>query len=342
MLRFIAADPLFRNPFLKHVLHYTGAIPKQKFKNDTSTIRNILKAKKHNRVIGIFPEGNRNWDGETEPLIYATAKLVKLLDIPVVIATIRGGHLSHPRWGDGHRKGTISISFEKMWDIGAFRDESPETVHKKLTEALHHNEMAWQSEQKIPFKGKAPAHYLERLLFICPHCHIPGQLHSHDDLFECRHCGYMVRYTDYGAFEPAGGEIYYSTPYHWNKWQLGFLKTSMMEPEWRTILSRAMQDHVKFYVSNGKVPFELVSTGNLAWDSKKVIFEAENGGHYAFLFDEMEGLNIQFHHKLDFYHGDKLFRIVFYQPRTSAYKWLKVIKTKQALDAEHSGKEVIS
>src|SRR5690606_25497073 len=94
----------------------TGAIPKMKFTNDTRTIRSILQAKKSNRVIGLFPEGNRNWDGVTEPLTYATAKLIKSLNIPVVIATIAGGYLSHPRWGESHRKGQISISFIKKWD----------------------------------------------------------------------------------------------------------------------------------------------------------------------------------------------------------------------------------
>ncbi|ALX49580.1 1-acyl-sn-glycerol-3-phosphate acyltransferase [Lentibacillus amyloliquefaciens] len=332
-ISFIAADPLFRNPFLKRILNYVGAIPKQKFKNDTRTIRLILKAKKHNRVIGIFPEGNRNWDGKTDPLIYSTSKLVKLLDIPVVIATIRGGHLSHPRWGDGHRKGTIAISFEKVWDAGAFHQNSPEEVHERLTEALYHDEMAWQSEHMVPYKRKSPAHYLERLLFICPHCHVPGSLHSYDDLFECQHCGYTVHYTDFGTFEPIGEEIYYSTPRDWNKWQLDFLKSAMTDPEWQALGRKVMQDHVKLYVSNDEAPFKLVSAGNLWWVSKQVKFQSDMGNDYEFPINEMVGLNIQFHHKLDFYHNHKLFRIVFYLPRTSAYKWLKVIQTRQALDA---------
>ena len=111
---FVAAAPLFRNPLLKRVLDYTGAISKTKFKNDTSTVRSMLKAKKHRRVIGIFPEGNRTWDGRTEPLVYSTAKLVKLLDIPVVIVTIRGGYLSHPRWADKHRKGVLDAIDRKL------------------------------------------------------------------------------------------------------------------------------------------------------------------------------------------------------------------------------------
>ncbi|WP_164670480.1 lysophospholipid acyltransferase family protein [Virgibacillus doumboii] len=338
---FIAADPLFRNPFLKHVLNYTGAIPKMKFKNDVGTIRSVLKAKKHNRVIGIFPEGNRNWDGETEPLIYSTAKLAKLLDIPVVVATIRGGYMTHPRWADNHRKGVISISFEKKWDKGAFKDDSPETVHQKLTDALYHNEVDWQSGQEIAYNGKQLAHYLERLLFVCPHCNMPGKLHSHDDLFECRNCNYTVRYTPSGTFEEVKLPVYFSTPRDWNKWQLEFLEVTVSDPGWVAHWNEAMQDHVKLYLSEEDQPFKLVSGGNLMWSGHSIHFQADNGGNYYFPFEDVEGINIQFHHKLDFFVGEKMYRIVFYQPRTSAYKWLQVIKAVKKANIGNDG-EVIS
>lgn len=129
---FVAGDSLFRNPILKRILDFTGAIPKAKFRSDTSTIRNMINAKKHNRIIGLFPEGNRNWDGTTEPIIFATAKLVKLLDIPVVIATIHGGYLSHPRWAEHRRKGQISITFNKLWEKGELKNETYESIHQKL------------------------------------------------------------------------------------------------------------------------------------------------------------------------------------------------------------------
>ncbi|QKY70786.1 hypothetical protein [Lentibacillus sp. CBA3610] len=40
------------------------------------------------------------------------------MDIPIVIATIRGGHLSHPRWGDGHRKYLVPVLL--LTTIGGF------------------------------------------------------------------------------------------------------------------------------------------------------------------------------------------------------------------------------
>ncbi|MGG6311427.1 lysophospholipid acyltransferase family protein [Paenibacillus macerans] len=327
-ISFVTGASLFRNPLLAKVLHYTGAIPKTKYKNDTRTIRGMMKAKKHGRVIGLFPEGNRNWDGTTEPLIFSTAKLVKMLDIPVVIATISGGHLSSPRWADSHRRGMIRLSLVKKWDAGAFADISPETIHRMLTDALAHDEMEWQARTGAAYIGKAPAHYLERLLFICPHCEQPGQLRSEQDLFGCKSCGYTVRYTPQGNFAPFTHPLKFATTRDWNRWQLGKLERAVREPEQLPQWEPVMQDHVHMYISEADQPFRRIASGNLRWRAQQasiLSFQGEAGQAYSFPLSRLEGLNVQLHHKFEFYAEDKLYRFLFYQPRTSAYKWLKFI-----------------
>ncbi|NMA96463.1 MAG: 1-acyl-sn-glycerol-3-phosphate acyltransferase, partial [Clostridiales bacterium] len=82
-ISFIAANSLFFNPILKALLNYIGIIPKSKEKRDIRAIRQILRAKRHERIIGIFPEGNVTWDGSYEKIDDSTAKLIKLLKIPV-------------------------------------------------------------------------------------------------------------------------------------------------------------------------------------------------------------------------------------------------------------------
>ena len=53
-ISFVAASQVFRHPLMEKVLNYTGAISKTKGRADSSTIRNIIKAKKAKRVIGLF------------------------------------------------------------------------------------------------------------------------------------------------------------------------------------------------------------------------------------------------------------------------------------------------
>ncbi|RPF51062.1 lysophospholipid acyltransferase family protein [Aquisalibacillus elongatus] len=325
---YIAGEPLFRNPFLKHILNYAGAIRKTKFTNDTTTIRNVIKAKKHNRVIGIFPEGNRNWDGVNEPIIYSTAKLVKLLNIPVVVAKIKGGHLSHPRWGDGHRKGKIQISFEKHWADGDLKNLSVDEVYEKLTDAMFHDEVDWQQHEMNTYKAKNPAHYLERLLYICPHCQTPGFMHSVGDLFFCKSCQYKVRYTAYGNFESTNLPIHYETPRDWKNWQSSILDQYFDHPDWQNSWADCLKDPINLYVSKDKKPFELIGTGKLTWNHYEFIFKTEQET-LSFQIKHADGVNIQFHHKLDFLYDDDFYRMVFYEPRSSAYKWLQVAKQIQ-------------
>ncbi|SHG50371.1 lysophospholipid acyltransferase family protein [Ornithinibacillus halophilus] len=324
---FIAGETLFRHPLLKRLLDFTGAIPKMKFKNDTRTIRSVIKAKKHNRVIGIFPEGNRNWDGTTEPLIFSTAKLVKLLNIPVVVATIRGGYLSQPRWANSFRKGIISLSFEKKWDINTLKNKTPEQIHHMLTEALAYNEMEWQLKNNFPYKGKNLAHYLERLLFICPHCQMPSHLQSHQDQFQCSSCDYTVRYTPNGTLEAVKHPIIFNTIHEWNSWQLEFLKDNLLQPESEEVWKSSMQDTIELSISDEVTPFKTISKGKIAWspnDKSTIHFTGHNRKKLSFPLANMEGINIHLHHHLDFFIENKLYRFTFFQPRTSAYKWLKV------------------
>ncbi|TFB14628.1 1-acyl-sn-glycerol-3-phosphate acyltransferase [Filobacillus milosensis] len=322
---YIAGEPLFRHPFLKHVLNYVGAIRKTKFTNDTSTIRNVLKAKKHGRVIGVFPEGNRNWDGYNEPLIYSTSKLVKLLDVPVVFAKIKGGYLSHPRWGDGHRKGKIELTFEQISDQGDFINASIEDIHNRLTEAMHHDEMAWQRDHKNQYISKHPAHYLERLLFVCPHCQTPGYMYSNKDEFRCLNCNYLVTYTPEGHFESINQPTYHLTPYEWKNWQLQFLRENLFRDDLVNVWGDCLKDPVKLYVSYDQQPFKLVGEGTLTWNNQQFDF-INSKDQITFSIHQADGINIQFHHKLDFLYHNAFYRLVFYQPRSSAYKWLQVTK----------------
>lgn len=329
-IAFVAGEPLFRNPFLKKVLDYTGAIRKMKFKNDSGTIRNMIKAKKHNRVIGLFPEGNRNWDGVTEPIIYSTAKLVKLLKIPVVAANIKGGYLTHPRWADGDRKGRIEITFEKIWDGEAVRDLPIAMIHKQLTKALYHDEMEWQKEQGNRYKGKAIAQYLERLLFICPSCQTIGNMYSEGNQFTCTSCHYQTIYTEEGFFQE---NDYFATPHQWKEWQSAYLDRLSKQLNW---IPDNLQESVTLYLSKEQQPFRKVMQGTLTLKPTYLHIHASDGRKEIFPFEPMDGLNIHFHHKLDFFIEDNFYRIVFSNPRSSAYMWIQFIERLNCKQLEDS------
>ena len=335
-MSFVAAAPIFLNPTVKKALDFTGAISKTKGRADRQTVRDILKAKKAGRVIGLFPEGNRSWNGHTAPLVYSTSKLIKLLNIPVVIATIKGGYLSQPRWSDSIRKGKTVVSFEKLWDVNELKDMDIDEVHATLTKALEFSDLKWQQETGIEFKGKRLANYLERHLYTCPNCKEVGHMHSEDDLFSCLQCGYSVRYTTKGTFEPNNGKLLFEHVYDWDNWQLEETARKMQDTAFRHLLERKLEDTVKVAQSIDKSPYNWLGNFDVKWmdDGIQLIQHANNMSPIYMKFDEMEGLNVQMHHNLDFFYQNVFYRVQFVDPRASAYMWYKFIETNQTNPAE--------
>ena len=322
-ISFIAANSLFFNPILRTLLNYIGIIPKSKEKSDIRTIRQILRAKRHERIIGIFPEGNVTWDGSYEKIDDSTAKLIKLLKIPVIVAIISGAHLSRPRWAKSHRRGKIDISFKKLFSEEDIKRRPIEYIHEKLNKALNHDEITWQERRQNIYKGRRLAQYLERLLFICPSCKDISSMHSRGSSFFCTHCGYSLEYTVYGKFKNHNREPYFSWPGQWNDWQLSELKLRLKD---NNLSLEAFKDPVKLYVSSGDTPFKLISVGQIELEDAGIVFKGHKDMEYRFLFEDIKSPNIHMSANLNFYYGDKFYRFKFYKPRTSAYKWLNLIK----------------
>src|SRR6056297_1047970 len=61
-ITYVTNIEFFRKKSTRYLLKFAGAIPIVKFMKGTSTIKKIIEAKKDKKIIGIFPEGRRNWD----------------------------------------------------------------------------------------------------------------------------------------------------------------------------------------------------------------------------------------------------------------------------------------
>jgi 1-acyl-sn-glycerol-3-phosphate acyltransferase len=198
-VHFVAGEGIYKNPFLKWVLiNLVGAIPKTKFLPDTAAIRQIIKVKNSNGIIGIFPEGQSSWHGVTEELIYSTAKLIKSLKIPVVTVVLKGAHLSRPRWSNKDRKGKVELYYHLALTTDMIKEMKDDEIFNVISEKLYHDEMQWQKSCNIAFKGSS-AERLELFLFACPNCSKFENFVSEDTEFKCLNCGFSIYYNEYGA-----------------------------------------------------------------------------------------------------------------------------------------------
>lgn len=154
-----------------------GIVPTSKYVPEPGSIRSVLKMINQNRMIVIFPEGGRRWDGKPKPLIETTLKLFWKMRIPVHPVQIHGSYLGWPRWADKIRKGSVELHFMDPLHASDFDDY--DTFAAKCKELITFDEYN-PPAGALPKKCKKPAAGIHRLLYRCPDTGVNGAIFSPD------------------------------------------------------------------------------------------------------------------------------------------------------------------
>jgi 1-acyl-sn-glycerol-3-phosphate acyltransferase len=183
----MASNEYFRIPLMRRFMWAMGAFPFEKYASvDIGAIRHAIRlVRDRGYPLAIYPEGGRNWDGKTLPILQATANMVKHLGVPVVAAVSKGNYIAWPRWANMRRKCPITIHFAKpvIFD----KDTSDKEIIGWMQKALDHNDNYTNIEW---MRGKQPAEGLTRLLWRCPKCRtLEGLIEKGGDTLVCSQCG---------------------------------------------------------------------------------------------------------------------------------------------------------
>jgi 1-acyl-sn-glycerol-3-phosphate acyltransferase len=181
----MASNEFFRKPLLRRFMWAMGAFPRKKGVSDPKSIKYAIRLVKKGHPLIIYPEGGRNWDGETLPIIRSTAKLVKLLEVPLVTVVSKGNYLAWPRWASKRRKSTITVHFSKPMSFE--KDSDDEEVVARIEKGIYNNDNYTEIGR---IEGKDPARGLPRLLWRCPACRAIEGLAEKDGIsIRCSSCG---------------------------------------------------------------------------------------------------------------------------------------------------------
>ncbi len=331
---FVASDAYFRSPVLRLLLKLVGAIPKTKLVTDPGAIRGILQVTKNSGIIGIFPEGRRNWDGKTLPLLRPTAKLIKSLKIPVISVLFRGASLSMPRWSSGTRKGSLIMELSKVLDTNEIKPLTAGEIFARISDSLRYNEYDYQRMHMHKFTGKKKAEHLELFLFSCPECKSTDSMTSDADTFKCSACGYSTIYNSYGFFESDANKLYFNNPMDWNIWQLEHLHELASE----TIKSGARQEILREHsiiLRTGSKSGSLskgIDQGTLSLYPDMLVYSLGENHELQFPISDILGDNIQFNNQLEFISGGMLYRFSAKNGRMPAYKFVKAIEAIKSIN----------
>jgi 1-acyl-sn-glycerol-3-phosphate acyltransferase len=323
----MASESHFRNPFVGYFFSLIGVFPKAKAKSDLGAIRHMMDLKSRNRVICVFPEGQLSWDGGGMPLFYSTAKLIKLLKIPVYVPIFTGGSAVFPRWGKSKRKGTMELTIHTLFADGReIRSLSSDEIFEKMSQIINYKDMDNSIiEKNWHYESSDRAEYLEAILYICPQCRSIASLRSHGNSISCQHCGFKVSLDDQYRFQSESEkEFPLKTPLEWNQWQEKTLPEMLTDYSQEEGENPFMEDRdILIKTGHRMSPLRVWSRrGKLSLFKDHVKLQAEKGEVRLIPFHEMNGVHVMTRQKLEFYHDKQLFVFFFPDPRTSGYKWL--------------------
>lgn len=324
---FVASDAYFRSPVLKQLLKLVGAIPKSKRISDPGSIRGILEVVKNKGIIGIFPEGKRNWDGNTLPLLLPTAKLIKSLGLPVITVLFKGACLTMPRWSTSTRKGPLVMEISKVLSPQRIKTLSTDEIFNIITNSVQHDEYEYQRIHMSRYTGKKRAELLERFLFTCPECNNIDSMESLGDLFGCEKCGYQVKYNTFGCFERDGGKLYFINPRDWNLWQVEQLKKSI-EDSMNSGSPRPIVSEPHIIMRTGGKTGKLskgTSEGILNLYPQVLVYISGDNEQLNFPLRDLSGINVQFNNQLEFSFKKVIHRFHLANGRMCAYKFVKAM-----------------
>lgn len=184
-VRFMASEHLFRLRWAP-LVRAIGAFPKKKFVSDRRAVVSLMRFLRGGAVVVVFPEGSRNWDGRTLPILPGLGHLVMAAKVPVVYARVTTGHYVQPRWARYPRYVPVHVEYDgpHIYE-GCELAEIEADAQRRIT-----------VDPSIPVPrgsfGWRMAHGLPAYLWACPHCFAIAGLTVHpqnDDAVRCESCG---------------------------------------------------------------------------------------------------------------------------------------------------------
>lgn len=309
-IRWVAGAVLFKLFGLKTLLKgWVGAIAKQQGRSDLYTIRTISQALKDGDNVGLFPEGTRTWDGESVGFDRSTAKLIKILNVPVVIISLEGIYATKPRWADKKRVGTPLLRVLPPLSKEAIAAMTKDELYTYLVKHLSFSFCAWQESHHIPFKGKAMAQGLQRVLYLCPDCFSYSTLETEKDLIYCTKCDMRSRLDAYDQFITVQGNNPFKDVSTWHAWEQEQLLDHLQTAEPDTGLFPPDKG-VLFQTGEGGKLFSLSKDFSLTATREGLQVVSSSPVLFSMLsFSKVQSMVINAKNTIEFFHDDKLYRI---------------------------------
>jgi len=175
-IRFLTTSEVMRTRVGRWLFSRFGSIPIRRYASDPGAVRRLFTCLREGEIVGIFPEGERSWDGDPLVVSETVKKLLVRLGVPIIPARIEGSYAILPRWAKVPLPGRIKVRF--------FSPHLPPFSEEEVTEIL--GLIAAQSDGQTRFSRSATG--IDRLLWACPSCYTIGSIATRGRAIRCKSC----------------------------------------------------------------------------------------------------------------------------------------------------------
>lgn len=198
-----------------------GCIPTNKFVNDITLVKDMMYALNELKSsVLMYPEASYSFDGTQTPLPDSIGKLVKMLNVPVVMIKTYGAFARDPLYNNLQvRKINVSADIKCVFTREEVKKYSVDGIKDIINNEFVYDSFRWQQEKKVRVDENFRADYLNRVLYKCPHCMKEGYMDGKGVFLRCNSCGKEYELTEYGKLKAVNGDTLFSHIPDWYRWE---------------------------------------------------------------------------------------------------------------------------
>ena len=203
----LATASNFREGPLGRFFVHFGAVPKMKYTADARAIINLKRWADAGAYVGLFPEGERTWDGRPLPLAPGIEKLVRLLDVPLVTMRIYNGFRQSPRWSPRFRRAAVHVELDEPCHF--VRGTPLSEIRRHIEERIAVDAL---TAPRYPVAGSGFARGIANVAWACPRCFLIDGLNEAGNTLTCGRCGGLWRVDADARLNGRRGASTYTLP----------------------------------------------------------------------------------------------------------------------------------
>ena len=323
---FLGTESLYQKGLRSRLMKYwLGPIAKQKGSVSAGAVMTMLRYLRAGRRVCIFPEGIASCNGEGNPIVESTGKLVRSAGATLITYRLEGAYLARPKWSKKNRRGPIFGVVAGVYAPEKLRAMKPREINALIHRDLFLNDYTWQRARRISYPGPRRAEGIENLLYLCPQCARIGTLRGTKNEIHCG-CGLRVEIGE-DAFLHGGP---YSTLVDWDRAQNeAFSQRLQSEPD--LVLS---DEGASLYTVAEQHRPQLLLTAALRMGPHTL-----SVGDRSFPLDEVTGMALHGRNYFVFFHNEIHYEVKTLKTRAaySAAKYLLMYRARSAAAGSSAG-----